>query len=215
MSYKYSSFISYRRNEADDKFLNNFKVIIESEALKVTNISKAFFDKESIQWGNEFDGKIYDGIVASYFFIPFYHNSYLHEDNLWCARELHHAIEVEKRIRESAVRNYCFILPIIDRGSACAFPDCIGKKNAKEIKKYRHLIAKKQTSAALEEFKDNIYDIFLSNFNLLDKNIKFSELCADIPHLSDDEIKDWIRVQKEYEKKSEAENPPILLKNEY
>ena len=98
MSYKYSSFISYRRNVGDEKFVKKFKGIIECEAHKVTNIPKVFFDEQSIRWGDEFDEKIYDGIVACYFFIPFYHNSYLHKDNLWCAKELYRAIEVEKKI---------------------------------------------------------------------------------------------------------------------
>jgi hypothetical protein len=215
MSYHYSSFISYRRNVGDEKFIKKFKAIIECEAHKVTNIPKVFFDEESIRWGDEFDEKIYDGIVASYFFIPFYHNSYLHEDNLWCAKELYRAIEVEKKIRELAVHNYCFILPIIDRGTASAFPKCIGKKNAKEIRLFRHLILSNKTNAGLEKFKETIYEIFLSNFNLLDKEIKFSELCADLNHPSDDEIKDWIKVQKEDEKMSEANNLPILKKNEF
>lgn len=215
MSFHYSSFISYRRNIGDEKFIKKFKTIIESEAAKVTNVGSVFFDDVSIRWGEEFDEKIYDGIVSCYFFIPFYHNSYLHIDNLWCAKELYRAIEVEKKIREHAVANYCFILPIIDRGSASDFPDCIGRKNAKEIKKYRHLVLSNKTSAALEDFKDNIYEILLDNFNLLKNDIKFSELCKGMDIPSDDEIIKWIKEQKEKEKISEANNLPILRKNEY
>ena len=215
MSFHYSSFISYRRNIGDEKFIKKFKVIIESEAAKVTNISKAFFDEDSINWGEDFDERIYNGIVNCYFFIPFYHNTYLHEDNLWCAKELYRAIEVEKKIRCSAINNYCFILPIIDRGSASAFPDCMGRKNAKEIKRYRHLVMSNATNKALEDFKYNIYDIFLKNFNLLNRDIKFSELCADIVIPTDEEIINWIKEQKEIERKSEANNPPILRKNEF
>lgn len=215
MGFHYSTFISYRRNVGDEKFIKKFKALIESEAAKVTNIPKVFFDDVSIQWGEEFDDKIYNGIVACYFFIPFYHNSYLHEDNLWCAKELYRAIEVEKKIREKSVDNYCFILPIIYRGSASAFPDCIGRKNAKEIKKYRHLVLSNKTNKALEDFKDNIYDIFLANFELLNDDIKFSELCASIPIPSDADIKEWIKEQKEADNKLEADNPPILKKNEF
>jgi hypothetical protein len=215
MSFKYSCFISYRRNAGDAQFIKKFKALIESEAFKVTNMTNVFFDIDTIQWGNQFDEKIYEGIVACYFFLPFYHNSYLHDENLWCAKELLRAIKVEEKIREEAVKNYCFILPIIDRGSASAFPKCIGKKNAKEIKQLRHLILGNKTSAALERFKDGIYDIFFSNFNLLKEDIKFSELCADIEIPTDDEIKEWIREQKEYEKISELNNLPILKKNEF
>lgn len=212
MSCRYSSFISYRRNNGDENFVKKFKVILECEGQKVTNKTKAFFDEESIDWGSEFDDKIYDGIVASYFFIPFYHNSYLHEDNLWCAKELYRAIEVEKRVR-NAVKTYCFILPIIDRGKASDFPECIGKKNAKEIRAIRHLILNNKTSKALEAFKDTIYDILLSNYkSLCSKDIKFSEICADISIPTDEEIKKWIRVQKKMEKEIEASNLPVLKK---
>ena len=60
MSFHYSSFISYRRNVGDEKFIKKFKAIIESEAAKVTNISKVFFDEDSIIWGQEFDERIYE-----------------------------------------------------------------------------------------------------------------------------------------------------------
>ena len=215
MNFLYSSFISYRRNVDDEKFIKKFKVILEGEAHKVTNIPKVFFDEDSINWGEDFDERIYNGIVACYFFIPFYHNTYLHEDNLWCAKELYRAIEVEKKIRETAVANYCFILPIIDRGSASAFPDCIERKNAIETKKYRHLVLSNKTNKALEDFKEYIYNIFLSNFKQLNVDINFCELCDSIEAPSDDEIKKWIREQKEIEKKAEATNPPILQKNEF
>ncbi|MBI5214634.1 MAG: toll/interleukin-1 receptor domain-containing protein [Ignavibacteriae bacterium] len=214
-NFQYSSFISYRRNDGDEVFMKKFKDIIASEAFKVTNIKNVFFDENSIQWGNEFDEKIYDGIVACYFFIPFYHNTYLHEDNLWCAKELYRAIEVEKKIRDNHEKGYCFILPIIYRGSASAFPTCIGNKNAKEIKLLRHIVLSNKSSAALEQFKDDIYEIFLQNFKLLTADVSFTELCADIPIPTDDEIKAWIREQKEQQRVTESNNPPRMKKNEY
>ncbi len=212
MSYSYSSFISYRRNFGDEKFVKKFKAIIESEAAKVTNISKVFFDDDSINWGEEFDEKIYLGILDSYFFIPIYHNSYLHEDNLWCAKELFRAIQVERKIRETAAPNYCFILPIIDRGSADDFPDCMSKKNGKDIKKFRHHVLNNTTSSTFETFKDNVYNILYSNFRLLNKDIKFREICVDIETPSDDEIRAWIKEQKTKENESEAKRLPILTK---
>jgi len=212
MSYHYSAFISYRRNAGDEGFIKKFTAIIECEALKVTNIPKVFLDENTINWGEDFDDRIYDGIVSCYFFIPFYHNTYLHENNIWCAKELYRAIAVERKIRNIVASEYCFILPIIDRGAASAFPECIGRKNAKEIKRYRHLVINKKTNAALEEFKENIYEIFLNNYRLLGENT-ISELCADITVPTDDEIIDWIREQKEIERKVEANRPPILRKS--
>ncbi|MEI6847613.1 MAG: hypothetical protein WCK32_06205 [Chlorobiaceae bacterium] len=209
----YSAFISYRRNLGDDKFIKKFKAIIECEASKVTNIEKVFFDEDYIKWGDHFDDKIYNSIVDCYFFIPFYHNAYLHEDNLWCAKELYRAIEVEKKIRDS-VDGYCFILPIIDRGSADAFPDCIGRKHAKEIKKYRHLVVNNRTSEAFEAFKGEMYDVFLKNYILLNNGIDFVKMCVDIVIPSDEEIISWIKGQKDIEKKSEAKHLPILRKND-
>jgi hypothetical protein len=213
MNFSYSSFISYRRNDGDEPFVKKFKTIIESEAHKVTNVARAFFDEESIKWGNDFDEKIYYGIVSCYFFIPFYHNSYLHKDNLWCAKELIHAIKVEEKIRNHSIPNYCFILPIIYRGSASAFPSCIGKKNAKDIKQLRHVISSNKTSAGLEKLKDNIYETFLTNFNLINGKVNLADLCADIPIATDDEVITWINEQKEVEKKEEATKLPILTKN--
>jgi len=213
MSFTYSSFISYRRNNGDEKFVKNFTAIIESEAQKVTNIAKVFFDETSIKWGTDFDQKIYEGIAASYFFIPFYHNSYLHVNNIWCAREIHYAIEVEKKIRE-IFKDYCFILPIIYRGLPNALPSCIGKKNAKEIRQLEAVITSNKISAGLIKFKQDIYDIFLESFDLINNNeFVLSDLCASIVEPTDEEIRSWINEQKGIQRKFESENLPILKKN--
>lgn len=213
MSFKYSCFISYRRNPGDEKFIKNFKVIIESEAQKVTNITKAFFDENSIGWGTDFDKKIYKAIPASYFFIPLYHHSYLHTNNVWCAREIYCALEVEKKIR-AIFKDYCFILPFIHRGSPNAMPNCIEKKNVKEIRQLETVITSNKTSAGLTKFKQDIYDIFLENFSLITtSSFNLSELCTEIIEPTDDEIKAWIEVQKGIQRKKESENLPILKKN--
>lgn len=212
MSFEYSLFISYRRNEGDAKYIANLTNILHSEAQKVTNKSKPFFDEKSIKWGEEFDDKIYEAIVSCYFFVPLYHNTYLHSDNLWCAKELYRAIEVEKKIRESCP-HYSFILPIIDRGRASEFPNCIGRKNAKEFNTYRHIIKKKGTSKAYEEFIEEIHNIFLENFKLIEESsISFFELCSSIPIPTDEEIKDWVYEQKGILKEKEREHVPILKK---
>ena len=135
MKYKYSVFISYRRAGCEGKFIKNFKEILEREASAATDISQVFFDEDSISWGKEFDEKIYEGIVSSCFFIPVYQYKYLSEEKIWCALELYHALEVEKRIREEVGRNFCFILPVIHRGGTKDLPKCINRKNAKYMTK--------------------------------------------------------------------------------
>lgn len=215
MSFEYSIFISYRRNEGDKKFLENLKKIIESEAQKVTNIKQVFFDDRAIGWGDDFDKNIYNGITSSYFFILIYHITYLHVDNVWCARELYHAIEVEKVIQKAiGNKNYCYILPMIFRGQIDALPECIHRKNAKEIRQLEAIIISNKTNKKLTEFKNYIYDTILSSFILLDEaNINMNELCSKITIPTDEEIKTWIKRQKERIKAAEAEKPPRLSKN--
>lgn len=213
MNFKYSSFISYRRNIGDEKFLKNFKAIIETEAFRATNIQKAFFDETSIRWGDEFDEKIYDGIAESYFFIPIYHCTYLHQDNVWCARELYHAIEVEKIIHSRLNDDYCYVLPIIHRGFSSALPSCLEKKNAKDIRQLEYAITNNKQTAALIKFRNNICETLNSYYRLFsEENIDLKELCLSIHKPTDEEIKIWIKEQKEKEKNEESSNLPILKK---
>ncbi len=212
MGFSYSCFISYRRHQGDEKFIQKLKNLIEVEAFKVTNQRNVFFDEKSINWGDNFDDKIYAGIVSSYFFIPLFHHVYLHEENLWCAKELHWAIQLETKIRET-VAHYCFILPLIDRGSASDFPECLGRKNAKEIKRFSHLINSNKTSKAFEEFKSEIYDILLNNYRLLAKNHSFLEYLEEVKPLSDGEIRAWVKTQKHNEKAKTASHLPTLTKS--
>lgn len=164
--------------------------------------------------GEDFDDKIYKGIVSSYFFIPLFHHVYLHEENLWCAKELHWAIQLEEKIRET-ISSYCFILPLIDRGSASDFPECLGRKNAKEIKKFRHLILTGGTTKAYEEFKDGIYDILLMNFKLLDESHSFLEYLDKVEPISDEDIIKWVKEQKDKEKATSACHLPTLTKSKF
>jgi hypothetical protein len=213
MSFKYSSFLSYRRNLGDEPFVKNFKSILETEAQKVTNIQKAFFDEISIDWASDFDTKIYTGIFSSYFFIPIYYSNYLHEDNLWCAREIYHAIEIEKKLRET-YNDFCFILPIIYRGTTSDLPSCLGKKNAKTIRQLETTIINKKSTSKLTDFKHEMYDILSKNFKLIEsENLNLSVLCSTVHIPTDEELKQWIKQQKGIQKKQESQNLPILTKN--
>lgn len=214
--FKYSAFISYRRNSGEEKFLKNFREILRTEAQKVTNVSDVFLDTDSIGWGSEFDSEIYNSLEASCFFIPIYHHTYLHEDNIWCARELYHALEVEKVIRrELNSESYYFILPILKRGNLSALPKCIQRKNARTIAALEHQIEGKRTSKALNDFKRFLYDTFLKSFELLENTkINLEKLCADIAIPIDDEIKTWIKEQKMKNRDDEANNIPRLNKSD-
>ena len=87
--------------------MKKVKDLFENEAFKATGVRKVFFDEESIKWGNEFDVKIYEAIVHSCFFIPFYNYSHLHEEDLWCAKELYRGIKVEEKIQKEA-NGFCY-----------------------------------------------------------------------------------------------------------
>ncbi len=212
MAYAYSAFISYRRNSGEEKFMKNFNKIIRSEGQRVTNLD-TFFDDISINWGEEFDTKIYNAIHSSFFFIPLFHNTYLHKDNLWCAKELYRALEVEKRIRESVSSDYCFILPIIERGTADSLPECVNKKNAIKLKPYQYHIRNGIHSKALENFKCDLYDTLLENLNKIG-NFDISEICADIEIPADDEIIKWIAEVNEKIAQAAAEHVPSLKRNQ-
>lgn len=209
---EYSCFISYRRNQGDKKFIVNLKEIIECEAQKATNIRQVFFDESSIKWGNPFNEKIYDGIITSGFFIPIYHNTYLHKDDLWCAKELYRAIKVQEKICQ-AIAGYCFILPLIDRGGTNALPECINNKNVKILQQLRVNIENKKTTKALDNFKEEIYNLFVENWNLLEsKSLIIKDLCGDITIPSDDEIREWVCEQRKSNKAAEAKLLPVLIK---
>ncbi|WP_299217418.1 toll/interleukin-1 receptor domain-containing protein [uncultured Dokdonia sp.] len=216
MSFEYSVFISYRRNKGNRGFLKNFKEIVETEAMDVTNLKNAFFDEDSIRWGVEFDDKIYDSIIKSHFFIPLFNYIYLHEDNDWCARELYYAIEVEKIIRKALDNNdFCYILPIIHKGSINILPNCINNKNAKEIRRIILSIKKNKDNNKTEDFRDFLETNFSKNFDIKNQiEIDLVKLCSSIKKPTDEEIKKWILEQKQIIRKKESLTPPLYTKNE-
>ena len=215
MSFEYSSFISYRRNDGNKKYLKKFKKIIESEAKNVTNIDKVFFDTLEIKLGENFDEKIYSSIIKACFFIPLYHMTYLSDENIWCARELYHALEVEKIIHKNINEKYCYILPMVVRGRVDELPECIGAKNAKELERLEYAITSNKTNKKLIKFKQYLYGIFKDNFKLLsdEKGDDLSRLCENMPIPSDGDIKKWILEQNKKNKAIESKKIPILTHN--
>lgn len=209
---EYSVFISYRRVGFERKFIENFKEMLKTEAGAATGISQVFFDEDSIDWGKEFDDKIYDGIISSCFFIPVYQYIYLSEERTWCARELYHAIEVEKRIREINP-DFCFILPVIHRGSTEDLPECIDRKNVIHIHLYESNIANNTKPQKFMNLKKRICDILHKNYRLLHTIGDIKDLCEDIHKPEKEEIKEWIRRHNKSLKQQEASKLPILRKN--
>ena len=212
MNYKYSVFISYRKGFFCTKFLENFIKMIRREAGAATGVSQVFFDDESINWAEEFDKKIYDCIPYSCFFIPLYQYSYLNDKKIWCARELFHAIEVEKKIR-NIKPEFCFILPILHRGEAKDLPRCIGDKNAIDITDFEDKITNGSSSQKLLKWEREICRVLYNNFRLLHDIEDVNELCDDIHRPDDEEIMEWIRLHNCNLNEQESKKTPKLKIN--
>ncbi|MBS1511798.1 MAG: toll/interleukin-1 receptor domain-containing protein [Bacteroidetes bacterium] len=219
MSFKYSGFISYRHNDSDNTFFVNLKNFISSEIFKVTNKPKSFYDAESIDWGVNWDDKIYNGIGESFFFIPVWYYHYLNEANLWCARELYHALQVEQIIKSNLSaqdsKEFFFIFPLIYRGNTDLIPECFSKKSAKSLRNFETDILNKKITTRLNNFSNDIYDTLMKHFLILDKYpaVDFQAMFNAIPRPTDAEIIDWIREQKKQINEKEAKLLPVLVKN--
>lgn len=219
MAFEYSSFISYRHNDLNETYFENLKDFLKSEVFSATNIADIFYDKVSIKWGIIWDNKIYSGIEESFFFLPVWYYHYLNEDNLWCARELYHALEIEKVIRNQLTpkdqEKFAFIFPLIYKGSADLIPSCLSEKNAKSLVGYEIPIKTKKINKKFQEVINNIYDTLLEQYLILEKysHVDFQSLFQQIKRPSDAEIKEWIKAQKKNIAQKEAGRPPVLNKN--
>ena len=198
--------------------MENLKKMLESVAGRATDVPKVFFDEDSIKWGEEFDEKIYDCIMSSCFFIPLYYDNYLSMEKLWCARELYHAIKVERMIRDNSNTQFCFILPLIHYGNKENLPECINSKNAKSLRPYIQDITKSQPSSVTKkiiDFRNEIYDILKAHHHHV-KHISENDIkkwCEDINIPSDEDIKEWIIENNKNLRKQEESNLPKLQKN--
>jgi len=219
MAFEYSSFISYRHNELDHTYFENLKNFLKSEVFSATNIADIFYDKVAIKWGVNWDDKIYSGIEGSFFFLPIWYYHYLNENNLWCARELYHALEIEKIIRSQLSQEdqdeFVFIFPLIYKGSVDLIPSCLSEKNAKSLVGYEVTIKTKKINNKFQAVINNIYDTLLEQYMILEKytHVDFQSLFQQIQRPTDAEIKDWIKLQKKNIAQKEATMPPVLVKN--
>lgn len=219
MSLKYSCFISYRRNDDAKKYISNLKNILQSETFLVTNKKRAFFDEDSIRYGEIFDSKIYEGIENSYFFMPIWYMNYLHEDSIYCAKELLHAMNIERMLQsllpEAERANFFYVIPFLVRGNASELPECFSKKLVIDIKPFEYAIYNNKKSLKLIEFTQRLYKDLSDYYQVYNKYISHDEyvrLCESIEKPDDEFVKDWIKLQQKELLQSEAKNIPLLKK---
>ncbi len=220
MAFEYSCFISYRHNDAEKLFYSNLREMIQSEAMLATNKNKLFFDENAIKYGEEWDDKIYDGVSGSYFFIPIYYPNYLHTDNIWCARELMHALRVEEVIKSKLTddqkRKFFYIIPFIYRGKADSLPKGIANKKALFLQQFEYLIIKKDVSPELVNLKQQFCDTLTECWSILDEynTTDFQQMIQAIPKPTDEEVIAWIKEQRNNQTQKEAAHKPLLVKKD-
>lgn len=219
MAFEYSSFISYRHNDIEDVYFINLRNFLQPSLFRATDITGIFYDKETIRWGEEWDDDIYDGIEQSLFFLPLWYDLYLSEKNIWCAKELYHALQVEKAIKEQLDPNdrddFVFIFPLIFLGSTDLIPDCLSRKQAKSLVGFELNIKLKRLSNKFQEFITEVYNTLHKHFRILEKypNINLHDELQKIEKPTDEKIKEWIREQRKNMKEKESKQLPVLRKN--
>lgn len=218
MEFHFSTFFSYRRNQNDIKFIYNLKDIIQCEAKYATNLDNVFFDEKCIELGNEFDEKIYDSIKKSNSFLLVFSPIYINKDNDWCARELYLAIKFENYIRNKINnKDFCFIFPLIHRGTANDLPKSVSKKNAKNLLEFisdikNSSITNHPTTQRFEEFKAYLGKIFLDNYKLIrDFEFDWEEIENLIKPPTKKVLDKWIDEQNQNFRKNESKHLPKLV----
>jgi hypothetical protein len=220
MAFEYSCFISYRRENQRNKFIENFRFHFNTFAFDACNKQDIFVDSKSILVGDDVPECIYNSIKNSYYFIVIHNYHYLNVKNIWCAKELKYALDVEKariRLMENKDKNnYKWIFPLVIRGKLSDLPESLEGRNGKHIGCFEAVInSKKPLSKKVIEFFNEIYEKMNSLYKITENYSTdfFNECCKDIPYPTDAEIIDWIRDQKEKVKKIESNNTPILRKD--
>lgn len=218
MAFEYSSFISYRRENQRNEFIKNFCKHFATPAWEACDIKNLFVDTASIGVGTEFNEKIYNGIRKSYFFTMIHNPHYLNENNNWCAKELKYAIDVEderrKLLNQDDQTNYKWIFPLIITGTASDLPIAIKNRNAKEIRCYMSALGSKNLPQKVHDFFEELRIEMSKLFDIYERynDVDFSECCKKIPYPTDEEIKLWIKEQKNKIQKTEQANLPLLNK---
>ena len=201
MAFRYSLFISYRRNKHEKHFIIQLKNKLESIASMVIPCEEVFFDEKSIKWGEEFDEKIYNSMLQSHFFVPIWQPTYLNENKIWCAYELYYAIEIEKVIKEETKNpTFCYILPLVlcrpepnpSQGVYESLHEGIAKKNYIEINDYIEGIKCKSRNKNFISFEKKILSALSQRSAIEDMNIE--ELHSRIERPSRETIIEWIKT---------------------
>jgi TIR domain len=207
MAFEYSIFISYRHHDLDKAYFENLNKLIKSEIFKATGVSDTFYDQEAIAWGSTWTNKIYSGIEHSYFFLPVWFYHYLHEKNIWCARELYHALKIEEEIINQLDaddrEDFAYVFPLIYRGDEKDFPSCFKKRQAKSIAIFDMAIKHNKPNAKLSALILEIHNVLFKQYKIIEKYINkgvdFNSIFQQIQRPSDTEIIDWVKSQKNKE----------------
>lgn len=217
MSFQYSCFISYRREAERSKFIKDFSKQLNQYAFDATNKQDQFIDSEEIKGSPNFGNKIYDAISKSYFFNIFHNYHYLSADNIWCAKELKYAIAVEqerKKLLPAAVKDDFNILNVfLVSGDKNDLPIDIKNRNALNIGMFKYCVNK--PTKAFIQFLQDIGDFMAEVYKIYEKNPNdFVACCEGIAEPTNEEILDWIKVQKGIMTANESERLPTLKMEE-
>jgi len=186
MSFKYTGFISYRRNQWCRKcasFFNN--ILQENEECYGSGI---FFDDKDIEVRNDIDEKIADGIYESMSLLFFFVPVSIIESNPYCAWELAFFSEYErlrieklKKINPHLDENDCNqIIPILIKGEEKDLPELL--KNRKFVDfRTEMLVLRKNSRSAKKAYKE-----IIDSFNNLRKTFAGFENVGKIPMPSRD-----------------------------
>lgn len=212
MSFQYSCFISYRREDVRDKFIDEFCKQINQYAFDATDKKDYFLDRKEIEGSPKYGKEIYEAIRTSYFFNVFHNYHYLSKNNLWCAKELKYAIAVEearkKILKESDQDDFCFFNVFIINGKKSDLPNYIKDRNAIEIAAFQY---SKYDTTAWQDFAQRIGNFMLDVYRIYERNPNdFNTCCEHITEPTDDEIREWINEQKGIMKNNESNHLPKL-----
>lgn len=221
MSFEYSCFISYRREEQRNKFIENFCKHLATAAFDACNKQNLFIDKKGILVGDDFPERIYNGIRSSYYFVLFHNYHYLHTDNVWCAKELKYALDVEKArielMNDADKENYKWIIPLVIRGNLNDLPQIIPNRHGIPIGCYEAVInSHKPLPQLVLNFFTDLYEKMIVLYHIHENYPaeRFDDCYKEIPYPTDEEIIEWINEQKKRISSTEAKNLPTLKKDD-
>lgn len=217
MSFQYSCFISYRREEQRNKFIQDFCKYLNTVAKDATNLDQVFIDSKDIANGVSFPDKLYNSIMKSCVFTVFHTPHYLHLKDNWCAKELYYALKVEKIRRNQLSADdkmlYSCLLVLIVNGTNNDLPKTIKNRATHSIGEFEYfgkLLKNTKSDKLIKELGKQVREIDKIYQKYPHHN--FVDCCKKIPKPKKKDISDWIQKQKSIIKSMESKKSPILKK---